>query len=138
MGFLSMKLIGFAVMGLVLAGGSLWLYKTVQNHFIGVDNIRVQLSNERERAMRAEVSLGALEQTVALRAAHSKELIKIRADSQAKIDTIRATTDKQKEVLQDRDRLKRVTIAKPGLVEKLANRATKRVFNDLEAIYNSN
>lgn len=138
MGFLSIKLIVYALGGLVLAGGSLWLYKTVQNHFISVDNLHTQISNERERAMRAEVSLGALEQTVQLRAAHSKELTKIRAASQAKIDTIRATTDKQKEVLQDRDRLKRVTIAKPGLVEKLANRATKRVFNDLEAIYNSN
>lgn len=136
MGFLSMKLIGFAVGGLVLAGGSLWLYKTVQNHFQSVANLQVQISNERERAYRAEVSLGALEQTVELREEHAKAVTAIRAESQTAIDTIRATTDKQKEVLQDKERLKRVTIAKPKLVEKLANRATGKVFENLESIYN--
>ena len=132
------KLIIYAVGGLILAGGLAWGYRAVQNHFVGVENLHTEISNERDRANRAEVSLGALEQTVELRRSHAKELTRIRAESQGKIDQIRETTDKQKEVLQDRDRLKRVTIAKPGLVEKLANRATKRVFNDLEAIYNSN
>ena len=125
MGWLTGKLIGFAVGGLVLAGGSLWLYKTVQNHFISVDNLHVQLSNETNRANRAEVSLGALEQTLELRDAHTKEVTRIRAESQSVIDTIRTKARADMEVMEDRDRLSRRVIANPEAVQRLYNNATR-------------
>ena len=127
------KLAGMAA----LAGLLLWGYTAARNHFISVDNLHVELSNERDRANRAEVSLGALQMTVDLREKHADELVTIRAESQARINAIREDTQKSKDVLEDRERLKQVTIAKPGLVEKLANKATRKVFDDLEAIYNT-
>lgn len=131
-----LKLIGWGVAGLMLTGMGLWAYRAVQNHFIGIDNIRVELGNERDRANRAEVSLGALEQTVALREQHALALTEIRAESQDKIDEIRDRSNKNKEVLEDKERLKRVAIAKPELVERMSNRATEKVFADLEDIFN--
>ncbi len=136
MPFLTAKLIMYAVIGLIGFGGLVWAYKAIGNHFIGIDNLQTQLSNTEARANRAEVSYGALQLTTKLRKEHSEALTIIRAESQGKIDTIRAETNKAKEVLEDTERLKRVTIAKPKLVEKLVNRASVKVFADLEAIYN--
>jgi len=136
--WLTWKLIGYAagaVLGLsVLA----WAYTGVKNHLIGIDNLHVELSNERDRANRAEVSLAAERLVTSLREEQAEKLAQVRKEAQERIDTIRDEAQEQKDVLMDRARLERVTVAKPKLVEKLANRATERVFDDLEVIYNSN
>jgi len=118
--------------GLLLFGG----YRMIKNHFIGIDNLHVQLSNESDRANRAEVSLGALEQTLELKQAHADELVRIRAESQAAIDAQRTAARQEMKVLEDRERFNRVVIGKPKLVENLANKATERVFDELETTFN--
>ena len=131
-----LKLIGYALAAMIGIGGLYWAYNAVQNYFIGIDNLRVTLSNEVARANRAEVSLGALEQTVALREAHTKELVRVRAESQAEIDSIRESAEKSKEVLRDRDKLSRVASGNSVAVTRLTNKATDKVFNELECIIN--
>ncbi len=136
MPFLTAKLIMYAVIGLIGFGGLMWAYKAIGNHFIGIDNLQTQLSNTEARANRAEVSYGALQLTTKLREEHSRALTAIRSEHQGKIDTIRTDTNKSKEVLEDRERLSRVTTAKSGLVQSRANKATKRVFDGLESTFN--
>lgn len=130
------KIGGYALIGLVSVGGLYWGYSAARNYFIGVENLHTELSNERDRANRAEVSLGALQQTLALSKAHDAEKVRIRAESQEKIDQIRAEIKVEMAVLTDRQRFEKVTMAKPKLVERLANRATEKIFVDLENTFN--
>ena len=120
------------ISGLLLFGG----YRVIKNHFIGIDNLHVQLSNESDRANRAEVSRDALKLTMELKEAHAIALAQQREASQQKIDAIRKEAQEEMRVLEDRARLNRLVIAKPGLVENLSNKATKRVFDDLETTFN--
>ncbi len=131
-----LKLIMYAVVGVMGIGGLYWLYNAAQNYFIGIDNLRVTLSNETARANRAEVSFGALEKTVALREAHTKELTRVRAESQAEIDSIRQQAENSKDVLRDRDKLGRVAIKNSEKVTELSNKATEKVFAKLECTIN--
>ncbi len=126
--------IGLVVVALGLLYGG---YKVVGNHFKGIQNLETTISNERDRANRAEVSLGALEMTVDLREQFALDKATIRADSQARIDAIRDETNKDKAVLTDRERITKLSVAKPKLMERMGNRATEKIFNDLEVIYNN-
>jgi hypothetical protein len=135
--WLTGKLIGYALAGLFAAGLLTAGYVKVRNYFVSQDNLRVELSNATARANRAEVSLKAELIANQLREQHVNAIREIRAETQQEIAEIRDKAELNKEVLEDRARLSRVALAKPELVQKLSNRATRRVFNELETIYNT-
>ncbi len=131
-----LKLIGWALAAAMLSGGLLWAYRAVENHFIGVDNLRTQLFNVTQRANEEELARKLLEETNKINAAHDAYNEKNRIKHQDEIDSIYKKNQKDMKVLEDRDRFSRVTIAKPGLVQKLSNAATEKVFEDLENTFN--
>ena len=134
--WITKKLIGYALAGLLALILSGWLYTAVKNHFIDAANTKQTLANEIIKRNRAEVSLAAMVETIALKEKHLADLVAIRDEAQQKIDLIRIKAEKDKEVLLDRERLDRVIAAKPQLVENLSNKATERVFQNLADIYN--
>lgn len=85
----------------------------------------VAASAERTRADLAEQERDRLE-----------EAIDAERERQAELQTeLQAARDREKdstEVLEDRERLDRLTQAKPGLLERLARRATTQVWEEIE------
>ena len=85
----------------------------------------VSATAERTRADLAEAQVDRLESSLEDDRERQEEL---RASLQAARDREAQTT----EVLEDRDRLDRLTQAKPGLIERQARRATTRVWEEIE------
>ena len=85
----------------------------------------VAASAERTRADLAETQRDRLERDIAAERERQAEL---QTELQAARDLEATTT----EVLEDRERLTRLTQAKPGLIERQARRATTKVWNDIE------
>jgi len=130
------KLIMYAVSGL-LASGLLWkAYDLARDHFINAANVQQQLSNERIAHERTQGELSSLQETNDLNDAHDAELVRIRSEHSAQMQMVREETEEAKQVLEDRERLQKVSAGRPTLVAKLANKATEKVFDDLEAIFN--
>ena len=86
----------------------------------------VAASAERTRADLAEHERDRLENAIEEERERQAEL---QTELQAARDLEATTT----EVLEDRERLSRLTQAKPGLIERQARRATTRVWADIEA-----
>lgn len=86
----------------------------------------VSASAERTRADLAEHERDRLEEEIDKERERQAEL---QTELQAARDLEATTT----EVLEDRERLNRLTQAKPGLIERQARRATTRVWTDIEA-----
>ena len=86
----------------------------------------VSASAERTRADLAEHERDRLEEEIDKERERQAEL---QTELQAARDLEATTT----EVLEDRERLNRLTQAKPGLIERQARRATTRVWEDIEA-----
>ena len=86
----------------------------------------VSASAERTRADLAEHERDRLEEEIDKERERQAEL---QTELQAARDLEATTT----EVLEDRERLSRLTQAKPGLIERQARRATTRVWTDIEA-----
>jgi len=80
---------------------------------------------ERTRADLAEHERDRLEESIDEERERQAEL---QTELQAARDLEATTT----EVLEDRERLNRLTQAKPGLLERLARRATTQVWTDIE------
>jgi len=135
--WLTAKLMTYGAIGIVSVVLSMWLYGAVKNHFNDINSLEEALANERIARNRVEVSLKAERETIALKEQHLKDLTAIRDAAQKQIDDIRTQAEKDKEVLYDRERFARVVEAKPELVEKLSNKATKRVFEELTTIINN-
>ena len=85
----------------------------------------VAATAERTRADLAEQQVGRLETAIDSENERQKVLT---AELQAARDRENETT----EVLEDRERLARLTQAKPGLLERLARRATTQVWEEIE------
>lgn len=85
----------------------------------------VAASAERTRADLAERERDRLERDIEAELERQAEL---QTELQAARDLEATTT----EVLEDRDRLQRLTQAKPGLIERQARRATTKVWADIE------
>jgi len=85
----------------------------------------VAASAERTRADLAETQRDRLERDIAAERERQAEL---QTELQAARDLEATTT----EVLEDRERLTRLTQAKPGLIERQARRATTKVWTDIE------
>ena len=86
----------------------------------------VAASSERTRADLAEHQRDRLERDIDTERERQAEL---QTELQEARDLEATTT----EVLEDRDRLQRLTQAKPGLIERQARRATTKVWSDIEA-----
>ena len=85
----------------------------------------VSASAERTRADLAEAERDRLETNI--KAERERQEV-LNQELQAARDREVETT----EVLEDRERLNRLTQAKPGLIERQARRATTRVWKDIE------
>jgi hypothetical protein len=85
----------------------------------------VAATAERTRADLAEQQVGRLETAIDAESERQKVLT---SELQAARDREIQTT----EVLEDRERLARLTQAKPGLLERLARRATTQVWEEIE------
>ncbi len=88
-------------------------------------NAEVAATAERTRADLAEQQVDRLEESIDAENERQEVLVR---ELQAARDREDATT----EVLADRERLERLTQAKPGLLERLARRATTRVWEEIE------
>ena len=134
--WLTGKVIGYALAGLLTLGVGLKLYSVVKNHFIDYRNTQTTLSNEMRLKERAISSYESLKLATELDKKHRTEMEAIKSQHTAEIEELRVKAEREKDVLRDRERMTRLAIEKPGLVEKLVNRATKARFDELESIIN--
>ena len=125
-----------ALGGVAMAGLLWWGYDTVRDHFIEQENLRTQVSNLTLELEREKMSRESMQMLQAVQEMHNMEMTGLRKESTDRINEARTETQKHKDVLADRERLARVSKAKPGLLSKLGNRATEKRFESLEAIYN--
>jgi hypothetical protein len=130
------KLIGYAL-GALLASGLLWKgYDLIRDNINAVEDAKMELTNERVRRERADVSLALLQNTVMLEDRHDIIVSELKSQFEADVARLRTENEDQIKVLVDRERLQRVTMAKPKLIEKMANKATQERFSELETIIN--
>jgi uncharacterized protein YlxW (UPF0749 family) len=106
--------------GMIAAGG--FLVKGQIDMRVAAE---VAATAERTRADLAEAQVDRLEDDIEQEQERQEELQK---ELQAARDLEATTT----EVLEDRERLNRLTQAKPGLIERQARRATTKVWSDIE------
>jgi len=85
----------------------------------------VSATAERTRADLAEAERDRLENNIEAERERQEVLT-------GELQAARDREDKTTEVLEDRERLNRLTQAKPGLLERLARRATTQVWEDIE------
>ena len=85
----------------------------------------VSATAERTRADLAEAERDRLERDIKAERERQEVLTQELQDA-------RDREDETTEVLEDRERLNRLTQAKPGLIERQARRATTRVWKDIE------
>ncbi len=128
--------IGKLLSGIAVSALLVWGYSAVRNHFIEAENTRTQLSNMTIKYERERVSRESMEMVHAIEKTHDIEVAGLRAAATAEMAEIRKETQKHKDVLADRERLERLSKAKPGLLSKLGNKATKKRMEELENIYN--
>lgn len=106
--------------GMIAAGGFL-----VKGQIDQRVEAETELVAQETRAELAEKQLERVERELTQERTRQEELVR---DLQAARDRETQTT----EVVEDRDRLTRLTQAKPGLIERQARRATTKVWNDIE------
>ena len=85
----------------------------------------ISATAERTRADLAEAERDRLERNIEAERERQEEL-------NLELQAARDREDDTTEVLEDRERLDRLTQAKPGLIERQARRATTRVWKDIE------
>jgi 3-hydroxyacyl-CoA dehydrogenase len=116
-------LIMVVVLGGGMIGAGFFLVNGQINSRVAAETAAVA---ERTRAQLAEQQVERIE----------RDLVKER-DRQAALQTeLQAARDVEiaaTDVLEDRARLDRLTEAKPGLIERLARRATTKVWKEIEA-----
>lgn len=134
---LTSVLIKWGLIALLSGGAVLFVYSKVSDYFLGVANTRQTLANERILRERAEVSLASEVAARVQADAHQEMLDSLRQEHQDAMNALRDKADKDKDVLIDRERLTRLSLAKPGLVEKLGNAATRKRFEEIEHHINS-
>ena len=119
---------------------ALYLGKQVYDAF----QDREQLLQERQQTVAQllqDVTIAEIEATTA------KDAVQQLRESQARIELLQAENlavqaqireeqRAQKAVLEDQQRLERVTKAKPGLIERLANKATQERHDEMAAVFN--
>ncbi len=84
--------------------------------------------NYTKEKVRADLSQKQLERMEAALATERERQLELQTELQAARDSETKAT----EVLEDRARINRLTQAKPGLLERLARKATTKVWADIE------
>ncbi len=111
---------------LVLGGGMIGAGTFLVNGQIDMRvAAEVSATAERTRADLAEAERDRLERDIKAERERQEVLTQELQDA-------RDREDETTEVLEDRERLNRLTQAKPGLIERQARRATTRVWKDIE------
>ncbi len=111
---------------LVLGGGMIAAGALLVNGQIDMRvAAEVSATAERTRADLAEAERDRLERNIEAERERQEEL-------NLELQAARDREDETTEVLEDRERLDRLTQAKPGLIERQARRATTRVWKDIE------
>ena len=111
---------------LVLGGGMIGAGTFLVNGQIDMRvAAEVSATAERTRADLAEAERDRLERNIKAERERQEVLTQELQDA-------RDREDETTEVLEDRERLNRLTQAKPGLIERQARRATTRVWKDIE------
>jgi len=87
----------------------------------------VAATAERTRADLAEAQVDRLEEAL-------EDDRERQAELRTELQAARTREDETTEVLEDRARLESLTQAKPGLLERLARRATTKVWSDIELV----
>ena len=113
----------FAVVFVALLGGAGWLF----NHQIEARIAAEQAAQaERTRADLSEARVADLETQV-------EQERERQAALQKELQAARDVEAKATAVVQDRERLKTLTAAKPGLLERRARAATSKVWSTIES-----
>lgn len=111
---------------LVLGGGMIAAGALLVNGQIDMRvAAEVSATAERTRADLAEAERDRLERNIEAERERQEVL-------NEELQAAREREDETTEVLEDRERLARLTQAKPGLIERQARRATTRVWKDIE------
>ncbi len=111
---------------LVLGGGMIAAGALLVNGQIDMRvAAEVSATAERTRADLAEAERDRLETNIKAERERQEVL-------NGELQAARDREDETTEVLEDRERLDRLTQAKPGLIERQARRATTRVWKDIE------
>ena len=108
----------------IIIGGAGWLF----NHQIESRIVAEQAAQaERTRADLSEKQIQRLETALENERERQEQLT-------AELQQARDLEAKTTEVLEDRKRLETLTAAKPKLIEKLARKATTKVWSELEGV----
>ncbi|MCK5317712.1 MAG: hypothetical protein KAJ55_07345 [Anaerolineales bacterium] len=110
------------VLGGGMIGAGVFLVKGQIDQRVAAE---VAATSERTRASLAERERDRL--TIAIDNEHERQ-----AELTEELQAAREREDQTTEVLEDRERLSRLTQAKPGLIELQARRATTAVWEDIE------
>lgn len=127
------KLLGWAVGGILSVVVLTW----VKVHFNGIENLNQQLTDTTISLEREKIKLQSLELTLKLKEEFNDEVERIRAESRHRIEMARQEAQKHKDILTDRERIIRLSRAKPDTMQRLGNAATEKRIKQLEDIINS-
>jgi predicted nucleic acid-binding Zn-ribbon protein len=112
------------VLGGGMIGAGVFLVKGQIDQRVAAE---VAATAERTRADLAEAQVDRLEDAL-------EDDRERQAELRTELQAARTREDETTEVLEDRARLESLTQAKPGLLERLARRATTKVWEDIEVV----
>lgn len=129
------RFIGKAAGFLVIVLGILWAWNSVASVFeakktLELEVTRVEGERDREALMRSKA-----EELLRAEREHIQHVLQLHEEYRTTLNAIQEVKAAQVEPLEDRERLQKVAEGKPTLVQKLANKATKERFDELEKIY---
>lgn len=130
------KLIGLGLLALALLGAALKIRATFAERDALLEERQQTISGLVQDVTIAEIEAKTARATVDEMIESQKRIERLQAEALAAQAQIRAEVRAQKAVIEDARRLERLTRAKPGLIERLANKATQERFDELEAAYN--
>lgn len=135
--WLTGKLIGYGVGFLLVSGIALKGYGFVKGLVFDFKDLNTKLANERIEKERTEFKYSALAAAVEREDRHRDDLRVLRESHSEQLTTIRDEKTAQKAVLEERERFSRLVDAKPGILQRLANKATQERFDELESLLNN-
>lgn len=114
---------------------ALFGYGKVKDYFTSVRNTTERLHLERVERVKAEVERDTAQQVLDQERGHYQTLMRIQAEHSIALDRIRTEAQNQHEVFEEHD-FEALTDAKPGLIERLANKASQERMDEFEAAFN--
>ncbi len=115
----------YLIVGAVVAGIMASMYFVVKSQISARVDAEIMATQEKTRADLKQAEVIRLSMQIN---EERKRQIKLAQELQKARDSEALAT----EVVEDRERLNRITQAKPGLMERQARKATKNVWSDIE------